>query len=51
MSPALIDEERLRLDYQQTLTYFQALSDVRFKLLAFVPTVSGTAVALVPNLG
>jgi hypothetical protein len=43
MDPA----ERLRLDYDQTSELVRALMDVRFKLLAFVPTIAGAAVALV----
>jgi hypothetical protein len=39
-------DDRLRLDYDQTNQLLRALMDVRFKLLAFVPTVSGAAVAL-----
>lgn len=38
--------DRLRLDYQQTLGLLGSLSDVRFKLLALVPTLSGAAVAV-----
>lgn len=39
--------DRLRLDYQQTTDFLRTLTDVRFKLLALVPTLSGAAVALV----
>jgi hypothetical protein len=39
-------DERLRLDYGQTTGLLRDLNDVRFKLLAFVPTVSGAAVGL-----
>lgn len=39
--------DRLRLDYQQTTDLLRSLTDVRFKLLAFVPTLSGAAVAFV----
>jgi hypothetical protein len=38
-------EDALALDYAQTTELIRALSDVRFKLLAFVPTVCGAAVA------
>lgn len=41
--------ERLQLDYEQTIAYFNLLSDIRFKLLAFVPTLSGVSVALVSS--
>jgi hypothetical protein len=44
---ALDADDRLRLDYEQTTQYLRTLIDVRFKLLAFVPTVSGIAVAVV----
>jgi hypothetical protein len=37
----------LRLDYDQTTDLIRTLTDVRFKLLAFVPTITGAAVALV----
>ncbi len=39
-------DDRLGLDYEQTHQLLRALTDVRFKLLAFVPTVAGVAVAL-----
>jgi hypothetical protein len=39
--------QRLRLDYDQTTELIRTLTDVRFKLLAFVPTITGAAVALV----
>jgi hypothetical protein len=39
-------DDRLRLDYEQTTQLFRAFVDVRFKLLAFVPTISGIAVGL-----
>jgi len=42
----LDSDDRLKLDYDQTTQLLRALMDVRFKLLAFVPTVSGAAVAL-----
>lgn len=38
--------DRLRLDYEQTTDLLRGLSDVRFKLLAFVPTISGATVGL-----
>jgi hypothetical protein len=43
----LDNDDRLRLDYEQTTTYLRTLIDVRFRLLAFVPTVSGIAVAII----
>jgi hypothetical protein len=39
-------QDRLRLDYAQTVDQLRSLTDVRFKLLALVPTLTGTAVAL-----
>ena len=36
----------LRLDYDQTVDFLRGLTDVRFKLLAFVPTISGAAIGL-----
>ncbi len=36
----------LRLDYDHTLDQLRTLTDARFKLLALVPTVSGTAIGL-----
>jgi hypothetical protein len=44
--PSLSGSERLRLDYQQTTDLLRTLTDVRFKLLAFVPTLSGAAIAV-----
>src|SRR5262249_29723551 len=40
-------EDRLRLDYDRTTDLVQSLLDTRFKLLALVPTIAGTAVGLV----
>jgi hypothetical protein len=36
----------LHLDYEQTTELFRMLADIRFKLLAFVPTLTGVAVSL-----
>ena len=44
---ALDVDDRLRLDYEQTTQYLRTLIDVRFRLLAFVPTVTGVAVAVI----
>jgi hypothetical protein len=41
--------DRLRLDYQQTTDLLRTLGDVRFKLLALVPTLSGAAIALLAH--
>ncbi len=40
-------EDRLRLDYDRTTELVQSLLDTRFKLLALVPTIAGTAVGLI----
>ena len=40
------ENERLRFDYDQTTQLVRTLTDIRFKLLAFVPTVAGTTVGL-----
>jgi hypothetical protein len=42
---ALSRADWLRLEYQQTTDLLRTLTDVRFKLLALVPTLSGAAVA------
>jgi hypothetical protein len=39
-------DDRLRLDYEQTTQLMRTLADIRFKLLAFVPTVAGASVGL-----
>lgn len=41
--------DQLKLDYDQTTDLIRTLTDVRFKLLAFVPTISGAAVALLSH--
>jgi hypothetical protein len=38
--------ERIEREYERATTLFDDLTDVRFKLLALVPTLSGTAVGL-----
>lgn len=40
------DDDRLQLDYRQTTELYRVLVDVRFKLLALVPTIAGAAVGL-----
>ena len=37
--------DALRLDYEQTTQLMRTLTDIRFKLLAFVPSIAGAAVA------
>ena len=39
-------DDRLRLDYEQTTGQISALTDVRFKLLAIVPTIALAAVGI-----
>ncbi len=43
---ATAETDLLRLDYQQTIGLLAGIGDVRFKLLALVPTLSGAAVAV-----
>lgn len=44
--PPAASADLLRLDYQQTTDLLRQITDVRFKLLALVPTLSGAAVAV-----
>ena len=37
-------DDRLRLDYEQTTQLLRTLTDIRFKLLAFIPTLAGVSV-------
>jgi hypothetical protein len=39
-----MSDDRLKLEYEQTLLLVHSLTDVRFKLLAFVPTIAGFGV-------
>ena len=39
-------DHRAQLDYEQTLETYRQLTEIRFKLLAYVPTLTGAAVAL-----
>jgi hypothetical protein len=41
-----VAEDALRLDYDQTTRLVQGLTDLRTKMLAFVPTITGAAVGL-----
>ena len=43
-------DESLRLDYEQTCQQIRAFTDIRFKLLAFVPTLTAAAVALLGDV-
>src|SRR5215218_8202050 len=45
----MASEDSLRLDYEQTCQQIRALTDTRFKLLAFVPTLTAAAVALLSS--
>jgi hypothetical protein len=40
-------DDRLRLDYEQATQLMRTLTDIRCKLLAFVPTIAGATVGLV----
>ena len=44
----MTEDEKIKLDYEGTAQYFFHLADVRFRLLALLPIVSGTALAIVP---
>lgn len=47
--PGFVDEKKLEsihLDYEQTLLTYRKLADIRFKLLAFIPAISGIAITL-----
>ena len=39
-------DDRLRLDYDQTTQLLRMLTDIRFKLIAFVPTIAAASVGL-----
>jgi hypothetical protein len=39
-------DDRRKLDYEQSVAIYQQFADTRFKLLAFVPALSGAAIAL-----
>ena len=43
------DADRLQADYQQTTDLLRSLTDVRFKLLGFTPTITGAAIALLSH--
>ena len=41
------EEERLRLEYEQATQLLRTLGETRFRLLAFIPTISAAAVGLI----
>jgi len=41
--------EALKLEYKEVNSYWRTLTVIRFKLLAFVPTLAGLGVVLIPN--
>jgi hypothetical protein len=43
-------DDKLKLDCEQTCQQIRAFTDIRFKLLAFVPTLTAAAVALLGNV-
>ena len=51
MQSPVTPSEALRLDYDETTDLLRLLTDVRFRLLAFVPTISGAGVALLSRGG
>jgi hypothetical protein len=43
---ALDAQDKLKLDYERTFEQYKTLSDIRFRLLGLVPTVTGFTAAL-----
>jgi hypothetical protein len=43
------DRDLLRLDYEQTTEVIRGLTEIRFRLLAFVPTIAGATVGLLSD--
>jgi hypothetical protein len=42
-----VSDELLRLDYDRSVDMIKTLTDIRFKLLALVPTLTGAAIGLI----
>jgi hypothetical protein len=40
------DDDRLRLDYEQTAAMYRTLTDIRFRLIALVPTLTAAGVVV-----
>ncbi len=47
----MTEDEKSRLDYDTTVRVILGLADVRFKLLALVPTIAAAAIAIVSKAG
>jgi hypothetical protein len=47
----MTEDEKLRLDYEQTNQTYRMLTDIRFRLLALIPIFSGAGVALLAANG
>ena len=45
-----LSEEKLKFDYEQTNQYIGRLSNIRFDLLKFVPTIAGLAIVILKAL-
>ena len=45
------DAELLRLEHERSLERVRSLGEIRFRLLAFIPTIAGAAVAVLPSRG
>lgn len=43
------DAELLRLDHERNTARLRELGEIRFRLLAFVPTIAGATVAILPQ--
>ena len=47
----MTEDEKARLDYDTTVRVILGLADVRFRLLALVPTIAAAAIAIVSRSG